>query len=335
MSRNDPHYQGLNLTEIAHALPQDVRDTLYGVLTHPGGQHGWEWQTVCALRGAGINDPDTLLALLEEHCREERQEQWLRLIDQTDPVAALDGPVVDPASLHPLDLHGDHWRGAGGWPAPSPEHIEMAVADGMKRLDAAQRGSKPCLVPPDERGHSPKFWLERLWGVSPLLWLCAGRDAKSKPMMRQIGEWNDELLATLPLVVPNPALKPVGLTKSGARSHRCRDNFNFEDGQRRFIVVEFDREPDKDRQLALLMSLSNFGSRLSIVVDSGNKSLHGWFGLNSVTTIMELRRWFAYAVLLGADPVTWKPEQYVRMPQGTRVLDDGRVKRQRVILTTS
>jgi hypothetical protein len=60
-------------------------------------------------------------------------------------------------------------------------------------------------------------------------------------------------------------------------------------------------------------------------VHSGGKSLHGWFFVYEQPE-EKVRRFFRYAVSLGADPATWTRSQFVRMPDGTR--DNG--KRQTV-----
>ena len=62
-----------------------------------------------------------------------------------------------------------------------------------------------------------------------------------------------------------------------------------------------------------------------MVVHSGGKSLHGWF---NVADRADEQIWpfMRYAYQLGADHVTWRRSQFVRIPGGTR--QDG--KRQRV-----
>jgi hypothetical protein len=63
-----------------------------------------------------------------------------------------------------------------------------------------------------------------------------------------------------------------------------------------------------------------------MTVQSGNKSLHGWF--YAVAQAEEkLMKFMRYAVSLGADPATWTKSQFVRLPDGMR--DNG--NRQSVI----
>lgn len=111
----------------------------------------------------------------------------------------------------------------------------------------------------------------------------------------------------------------TGLNKKGRPSKRCLANT----GPRRFLIVEFDGAT-KDEQTALLIYLATF-RKLVLVVDSGGKSLHGWFAASC--SDHELRPFFERAVRLGADPALWVPCQFARMPGGTR--DTG--KRQSVV----
>ncbi len=108
-------------------------------------------------------------------------------------------------------------------------------------------------------------------------------------------------------------------------------------GRRRFVVVECDcikweklPESDrakhgtealylaaqKDQQAAVLWHLARFGP-LTMVVDSGGKSLHAWYFCDGQPEPL-LRDFMRLAVSLGADPATWSRCHLVRMPDGTR-----------------
>jgi len=67
---------------------------------------------------------------------------------------------------------------------------------------------------------------------------------------------------------------------------------------------------------ALHVHLSKFAP-LALVVHSGGKSLHGWFHAEGQPE-EKVRKLMRYAVSIGADPATWTPCQFVRMPDGTR-----------------
>ena len=126
-------------------------------------------------------------------------------------------------------------------------------------------------------------------------------------------------------IVPSPMTAKWGKTQGGKISQRTLDAT----GPRRFIVVEGDkidgRAIPKDVQAAVLIYLSKFAP-LALVVDSGGKSLHGWFFCEGVEE-GRVRKFFSRAVSLGADSALWTRSQFVRMPDGTR--DNG--KRQSIL----
>ena len=66
---------------------------------------------------------------------------------------------------------------------------------------------------------------------------------------------------------------------------------------------------------------------LALVVHSGGKSLHGWYPCIGEKEEETMHRFMRFAVSLGADPATWTPVQWVRMPDGIR--DNG--QRQRIL----
>ena len=80
-------------------------------------------------------------------------------------------------------------------------------------------------------------------------------------------------------------------------------------------MLEFDRI-DRDTQAAVLLHLSE-RAPLTMVVDSGGKSLHGWIFVAGKTD-EQLRPFFQRVCALGADPATWSRSLFVRMPDGRR-----------------
>ena len=148
--------------------------------------------------------------------------------------------------------------------------------------------------------------------------------------------------------MPNPMLAYRATNRSGRRSPRCLANT----GARRFLVVESDptRWNDlspalqerfgseetyiaakKDEAAAILSHLAERApcAPLALVVDSGGKSIHGWFYVANRPEGW-CKKFFRYAVALGADRMLWTRCQLVRMPNGTR--DNG--KRQPVLFFT-
>ena len=167
----------------------------------------------------------------------------------------------------------------------------------------------------DDSPHTEEI-IDVLFPGNPLL--CAGR-RKEQALTRSRGEWRG-FMANQQLVVPSTMIAIWGKTKNGRDGMRCLANV----GPRRFAVIEFD-QGDFDQHAALLIHLAKYAP-LVLVVHSGNKSLHGWFYCAGEPDD-KVEKFFRYAVSLGADPATWTPCQYVRMPDGTR--DNG--KRQRVV----
>ena len=130
--------------------------------------------------------------------------------------------------------------------------------------------------------------------------------------LHEILEW--DRVDSMPLVVPNPMRGHEGRAQAGHASPRCNDNV----ARRRYLVVEFDRpEFDQVNQASLLLHLAESGAPLALVVDSGNRSLHGWFHCRGASS-GQMESFMRHAVRLGADPATWTPCQFVRMPAGVR-----------------
>jgi hypothetical protein len=138
-------------------------------------------------------------------------------------------------------------------------------------------------------------------------------------------------LNDLQFIVPNPMTALRGRTRHGRISAHTLSNTE----SRRFLIVEFDFDASRsseetrliamlgkqardvrDLSAALLLHLAE-KAPLALAVYSGGKSLHGWFYCAGVAD-EKLRRFFQYALRLGADEVNWCPSQFARMPDGLR-----------------
>ncbi len=143
-------------------------------------------------------------------------------------------------------------------------------------------------------------------------------------------------MCDLQFIVSSPMTALVGHTKEGRESSHTLQNT----GPRRFLVIECDFEEFDSRGketewaplirkwrtqgisvadacAAILNYLAHRGP-LVMVVDSGGKSLHGWFYCAGVPDNV-LRRFMNCAHRLGADKAIWlNRSQFVRMPDGTR-----------------
>jgi len=117
-------------------------------------------------------------------------------------------------------------------------------------------------------------------------------------------------------IVPNPFKALTGLTKAGKPTNKSDVQVLL----RRFLVVEFDfRSFEWTRDLGTAEKLDYqarlhwhlaFTYPLTLLVYSGNESLHGWY---ATLWPRELMR---DAAALGADTKLWTLSQFTRMPAG-------------------
>jgi len=187
------------------------------------------------------------------------------------------------------------------WPTPNLEQIEAVAASGLRVVDLWEMSP---IRWSDDTPHTTEL-LKKMFGGDP--WLCVGstRDFFTERLSRipkpeQFGQ-----------IVPSPMLDKYGTTQDGRQSqHTLRGT-----GARRFLVLEFDGI-DRATQAAVLLHLAE-RAPLTMAVDSGGKSIHGWFFCQGKTD-EQLRPFFRMACGLGADPATWLRSQFVRMPDGRR-----------------
>lgn len=214
---------------------------------------------------------------------------------------------IDEAIDFALDMQHEGRKSAVGlrWPAPNKEAIASAVATrplfGLSGTGMFTNQVLPWLF--EERDLV-------CWGPDKFV-------AHVGPIEDACGFGQD-----MQFIVPNPMRSQRAENKRGSESIRCQANVR----EVRFVVVEFDREPDRARQVALLSTLAEL-ARLVLVVDSGGKSLHGWFEMAG-KPLAERAKFFAAACLLGCDPSLWNHCAWVRMPGGLRKKDTGTVRQQ-------
>ena len=129
--------------------------------------------------------------------------------------------------------------------------------------------------------------------------------------------WDDASLRPFPpLMVPNPLVGKWGYTTDGRPSERALSNV----GKRRYLVLDFD-EGTKDEHVAILGYLRQQWQKhqvpLVMVMDSGRRSLHGWFDVRHLDE-PEIWTLCRQAYRLGADQATFGKQQLVRVPGAIR-----------------
>jgi hypothetical protein len=262
------------------------------------------------LRRCGIEDPDALFELIEEHCSDsEREREISDAIENSGP-GKLAGRIRAPK-----------------WPEPNWLTIDRRVsADNRFRLDQLKRANPT-------RGRS--FVAEEIVSIlfapaseggDPDPFICVGA-ARNRFWTKQLKSWGP-MLRRMPLIVPSRMTQSFGLTRKGKKSAHCLGNT----GPRDYLVIEFDMKgkawpkllakwasdgiASLDSQAVLIRYLAKYAP-LVMVLWSGDKSLHAWFAIKGEPED-RLFLFMKGAVALGADPATWTRLQFVRMPEGWR-----------------
>lgn len=123
-----------------------------------------------------------------------------------------------------------------------------------------------------------------------------------------------EMLHDMQYICPNPLKKPD--------AGRILMNIK----ERRYVVFESDIDilaGNWDGQAGVIEKLKSI-LRLSMIVWSGNKSLHAWFDCRGHAE-SQIHRFENMAVRLGADPQSLRMTQLVRFPWGLR--DNGKIQK--------
>jgi len=205
------------------------------------------------------------------------------------------------------------------WPQVNRAKQRQVMADNsLVTVDTLRSCSSESL------DQSPSEILQKLFPGDPLV--CISEEFNSGTHTMPLSDLTDPkhrwFTDRASFVVPSPMSARQGLTKAGKASARSLDNT----GPRQHIIVEIDdKSISKDKQAAILNHLAQFFP-LVMVVDSGNKSIHGWYACHGASE-ETVERFFREAVSLGADSAPWTRCQLVRMPNGRRRFLDGRPSR--------
>ncbi|MCZ7636742.1 MAG: hypothetical protein M5U12_12335 [Verrucomicrobia bacterium] len=267
----------------------------------PGQTHRWLAKVACGLRH--VLDADTCFAFLRECCDKYVHH---RVVPDEEIEAAVDFAYEGDGNPKPGALSRSI-----EWPQVSLSLIERVLRD-----------TKPLFDPDSDTALTARDVLPRLF--HPHEFVCVGPTSRSA-LVRSLS-------ATLPdaglqqFIVPNPMRGRSALNFRGKPSPRCQNNT----GPRRHLVIEFDSPTlTKPIQAVLLSKLAEFVP-LIMVVDSGGKSLHGWFCVGHLG-LRDQARLFAVGCLLGCDPTRWDICGWLRMPGGLRQVEGVPAVRQRII----
>lgn len=273
------------------------------------GVHRWLFGAACACVDEGLTDeeaePLIRKAMTRRPTPPSEITDALRSARREERVPSM---VWDPRNETAIKAIIDQpwdevWNEKRTWPV---------THNSFKHADSKWLSIKPLYKDP-----STGYFLDWLFPGNPLL--CIGKTSSLFGTQTK-SEWR-MLAGKNSLIVPSPMSAIAGKTKAGHMSEHSLDNT----GPRQYLVTEFDSGTELE-QLKILMHLATYGP-LVMIVQSGGKSLHAWWNATDVEVI-PLLSFMQYAVSLGADPRTWLPSQFVRMPDGTRFENK---KRQAVI----
>lgn len=258
------------------------------------GVHAWIMEASWACR---INGMTAETAAAELHSRITRKPS---------PANEIETAVGKVFETPDLPLGGDYsqkWPKPTRWSVPNVEQIEAIAATGGG-LDTLR------IASPIRFNCSPevaaKAILKNLFPDDP--WLCVGSKFNFNTLRLSTFA---ETAHTFEQIVPSPMMAKYGKTQAGKLSEHTLNAT----GPRRFLVIEGDGT-SKEQQASVLLHLATVAP-LSMVVDSGGKSLHGWFFVAGKSDA-QLTPFFNRACGFGADPALWTRSQFVRMPSGTR-----------------
>lgn len=185
-----------------------------------------------------------------------------------------------------------------------------ATVDALKRANP-----KPC-------DHlKPSEILPLLFPGDPLVCISEefNRGTVTIPISAHVHRGNLWRTNRASFVVPSAMTGRKGKTQEGRESARSKENT----GPRQHIIVECDGGESHDEQATILNHLAEEYFPLVMIVDTGKRSLHGWFNVRGLSE-SEVEKFAAYAASLGADKAPLKnPSQLVRMPNGQRRVSGG------------
>ena len=161
---------------------------------------------------------------------------------------------------------------------------------------------------------------------------CGGRHDAGRDALMPAGEWCALLasepgcLASMPFIIANPLSGRFAQRADGRcrtlRGDACVVRFPH-------AVAEFDKR-SRLEQLAFWHGMIDKGANVAAIIDSGNKSFHGWLRVDAAgaadwTELVERKLFGEFLVPLGVDSSCKNEARLSRMPGHTR--ENGRLQR--------
>jgi hypothetical protein len=172
--------------------------------------------------------------------------------------------------------------------------------------------SSPLLVAHREREEQYRLWL-KLWPPHATIWIGDVTDSGSeehKSHFRSIADWYP--------VGPEMGNYTCGaMFRPGSTS---RSNGSVE--RRQFLIVESDVLSRDEVGAVFRFMQKRLRFPMHCIVDTGGKSLHGWFSAPADAGMLARLR--AGLTGLGCDPKMFNPSQPARLPGALR---DGKVQK--------
>ena len=270
------------------------------------GVHKWIYHVCCVFLEAGNSVED-----VEGYC-EEHATRALQLNEVSNACASLKKTGITKRK---------------SWEKPQPEYLAFVkrTAEGGLYQSLVNRLTLPRAEEIDCYGALKLLFQPTIQDVGfnlkktengtvtvPILnnpLICCGAD-QSNFRTAPLPFFKDKCEG-LQFIVPSPMSSVWAKTQGGDRSQHTLNNT----GPRKYLVVEFDVGEHADHA-AFLHNLNRI-IPITMVVHSGNKSLHGWFHVEGMSEAKQVG-FFDEATKLGADTATWNKSLFVRMPDGTR-----------------
>jgi len=265
------------------------------------GVHKWIYHVCCVFLEAGNSVED-----VESFC-EEHATRALQLNEVSNACSSLQKTGITKRK---------------SWEKPQPEYLAFVkrTAEGGLYQSLVNRLTLPRAEEIDCYGALELLFARKAKGFyredysyvppetnDPLI--CCGAD-QSNFRTAPLTFFKDKCEG-LQFIVPSPMSSVWAKTQGGDRSQHTLNNT----GPRKYLVVEFDVGEHADHA-AFLHNLNRI-IPITMVVHSGNKSLHGWFHVEGMSETKQVS-FFDEATKLGADTATWNKSLFVRMPDGTR-----------------